>query len=133
VSGQASFGDPERPAAVRIYTGTSAPITVSGGGTFVGNLYAPRAPVTLTGEAEVFGSIFAGSVTATGDATVHYDRAILEAGDGCELPPPTMCGGCGECTGGEACIEGMCAACQDDGDCCAPLVCSDGVCGSLLI
>ena len=46
-----------------------------------GNVYAPRAPVTIAGFNEMRGSLFAGRVATAGDLTIHYDRSVLRAGD----------------------------------------------------
>lgn len=133
--GAAQFGSPDRPAATRIYVGGEGEIALAGAGDFVGNLYAPRAPVRTVGAAEVYGSVFAKQLFAAGEVSVHYDRAIQHAGDECIIPPPEVCYECGDCAGGAACIDGACGACQNDGDCCGPLVCDPGSgrCGHLLI
>jgi hypothetical protein len=94
---------------------------------FQGNLYAPSASVVLSGTGEVYGSIVANSLVASGSVAVHYDRSILRAGDGCE-PQPTTCRSCDDCNSSSACVAGECGACADDDDCCHPLVCRQGQC-----
>ena len=85
-TGVTSFGSVTRPAAVRIYVAGNSNVVLTGAGAFVGNIYAPRALVILTGFSDVYGSIFAGSFEAPGAVFIHYDSAILDAGNEC--PPP---------------------------------------------
>jgi len=132
--GLGSWGTRDRPAASRIYVGGDGDVTLIGASGFVGNVYAPRSRITAVGATNLYGSIFGRVIDMPGYLDVHYDRAILDAGDEC--PPPA--GGCGMCTascGDEACIGGMCAPCTSDMDCCAPLVCytATGSCGPLII
>jgi hypothetical protein len=157
-TGATSFGDVNRPAAVRIYVAGSHDVLLTGADQFVGNVYAPRANVVLTGYEQVYGSIFAGNFEAPGDATIHYDRAVVGAGKECPPdssgpdagappadagttsapdagsppPPPPSCQACGSCSGGTACVAGTCGKCGSDADCCSPLVCVGGSCGELI-
>jgi hypothetical protein len=87
-TGATTFGNVARPAAVRIYVGGSKDVLLTGADQFVGNIYAPRSNVVLTGYSDVYGSIFAGNFEAPGAVFIHYDRAVLEAGDECPPPPP---------------------------------------------
>jgi len=133
--GAGSFGERARPASTRIYVGGTGDVTVIGASGFVGNVYAPHARVTALGATTVYGSLFGRQIDMPGYLDVHYDRAILDAGEDCPPPPGgcEMCGGEG-CTDRTACIGGACASCRSDADCCPPLVCyPDGTCGSLLI
>lgn len=136
-TGSFGFGDPARPAATRVYVGGTGDVSLQGDSAFVGNLYAPRAPIRITGSSEVFGSLFGRRVESSGELEVHYDRAILEVGEDCpDIPPPT-CGACGDCSGGYACGEdGTCGeGCESDADCCDPFTCDPaaGVCRPVLI
>ncbi|HET9955826.1 MAG TPA: hypothetical protein VFQ61_15050, partial [Polyangiaceae bacterium] len=97
--GATRVGDPERAARLRIYVGSSSEITFPSAHV-AGNLYAPRADVTVTGVGDVYGSIFARNLTSADALTVHYDRAILNLGDQCPAPANTACAGCGECGAG---------------------------------
>jgi hypothetical protein len=122
-----TLGDPARAAATRVY--------VAGQTSFLGalalgaNLYAPASTFTALGQLSVSGSIFAGTVTATGPLAIHYDQAILGVA-GCEAPPAS-CASCHDCPGAApACNGGACGACMSDSDCCAPLVCQAGACVS---
>ena len=136
-AGTLSFGDPERPAATRVYVGGAGEVSLQGTSAFVGNLYAPRAPISFTGESEIYGSVFGRRVEAAGSLGVHYDRAILEVGEDCPDTPPPTCDRCGDCPGGYTCGgDGTCGTtCESDADCCDPLTCDvpTGVCTSILI
>jgi hypothetical protein len=133
LAGKGSFGSTSRPAATRIYVGSSADVVLVGASGFVGNLYAPYARVTSVGYAKVWGSIFANDFQVPGYADISYDRAITQAGQGCAAPPPTSCSQCGGCTGGLACVGGACGACTGDSDCCGQDVCQNGVCQGVVI
>ncbi|MEM9192753.1 MAG: hypothetical protein AAGF12_26500 [Myxococcota bacterium] len=134
VVGSASLGSEEHPAATRVYVGGTNEIQLTGGNAFVANLYAPEAPVAAVGSTDIFGSVFAKEFSATGRASIRYDRAILSAGDDCDIVPPEVCLACGDCSGGTTCVEGSCVGCRTDADCCEPQVCdvNTGRCGSLL-
>lgn len=53
--------------------------TLTGSTTFYGALYAPKAAITITGNAEVFGSVIAKTINVSGSAAVHYDEAVPAA------------------------------------------------------
>lgn len=127
VLGQArwTLGDTSQPVGVRIYVGGSGTLELAGGATFAGNVYAPRAELVTPASVEVFGSLFARRVVASGPLTVHYDRALLRGAEGCPAPGP--CESCLDC-GNQACVDGTCGECTSDTDCCAPLVCAAGTC-----
>jgi hypothetical protein len=126
-SGPLSFGSFRTPARARLYSGGAGTIQLSGGGTFAGNLYAPRAELVASAPIEVFGSLFVRRLAASAAVTIHYDTAILEAGADCEAPPPTSCNSCRDCPN-VACTQGQCAPCAITDDCCAPLFCIGGRC-----
>jgi len=50
--------------------------TITGSSAFYGALYGPDATITITGNAEVYGSMIAGSVDLSGSAELHYDEAL---------------------------------------------------------
>jgi hypothetical protein len=133
--GNASFGTKDRPAGTRIYVGGIQDITLVGAGGFVGNVYAPRCLVTAVGYAEVWGSVFARDFVSPGYANFVYDLAIQHAGDDCPepLPPGIDCSRCRGCTGGTACVDGVCTDCRTDEDCCGQEVCTYGRCATLII
>lgn len=126
-AGYLRMGRVSRPSKVRFYIGGDRGFTLAGVAGFQGNVYAPRAPVTIAGFNEMRGSLFAGRVATAGDLTIHYDRSVLRAGEDCpsEPPPAGGCTGCGSgvCLSTQACVSGACGMCRSDADCCAPFVC----------
>ncbi|MFO0651201.1 MAG: hypothetical protein U0326_33565 [Polyangiales bacterium] len=126
-AGYLRMGRVSRPSKVRFYIGGDRGFTLAGVAGFQGNVYAPRAPVTIAGFNEMRGSLFAGRVATAGDLTIHYDRSVLRAGEDCpsEPPPAGGCTGCGAgvCRSTQACVSGACGMCRSDADCCAPFVC----------
>jgi cytoskeletal protein CcmA (bactofilin family) len=122
------FGDPDAPARARLYLGGSGVTELSDSGTFAGNVYAPRADVRASADLEVRGALFVRRLAASGDVTLRYDAAILDAGDACPDETPARCASCLDCRSSEACVDGACGACTSDADCCAPLVCAGGRC-----
>ena len=136
-TGSVRLGDPERAAATRVYVGGSGEVRLTGGSAFVGNVYAPNAPITTTGGTEIYGAVFGRRVQATGSLRVHYDRAVLETGDACPPPPEDdECDVCGSCPDGLQCVAGSCLeACTSDADCCGPTTCNvaTGACEPILL
>ncbi len=132
-AGYLRMGGSSRPSGVRIYIAGANGFTLLGASQFVGNVYAPRAPVTIAGYMNLHGAIFAHDLHTGGDLDVHYDRTIVHAGDECPPDPtPATCAHCGSCRSSQACVAGACGRCRTDADCCDPLVCTAaGVCDSV--
>jgi hypothetical protein len=127
VGGAFLVGDTSNPANARTYVGGST-VNLQSAATLAGNLYAPKATITLGGTAPttLFGSMFAQSVSSGSDLTIHYDEAILAPSSACTTP--TTCSSCNDCNG-QACNGGTCSQCTQSSDCCAPLVCNpQGTC-----
>ena len=55
--------------------------TVTGSTQFYGALYGPSATITITGNAEVYGSIIARQVNESGSAELHFDEALMDNTD----------------------------------------------------
>jgi hypothetical protein len=137
------IGSPAYPALSRTYVGGAAKLKFSQDVRLAGEFYAgSSALVDWTANNEVYGAVFAGNFKASQVTNIHYDRAVLLAGQSC--PPPagsggtssggtgTTCNSCTECSN-QACVNGQCGgACTDSSQCCAPLVCSYGECISLV-
>lgn len=124
-AGYLRMGGTSRPSGVRIYIGGTNGFTLLGASRFVGNVYAPRAAVTIAGYMNLHGALFANDIVTGGDLDVHYDRSILRAGEACpEEPPPAVCRRCGSCRTSQACVGNTCGNCRTDADCCEPLVCA---------
>ena len=125
----AKLGDMNRPAALRIYVGGANDI-VFAGGEIGANVYAPNANVTLAVPTGLGGSIYAKNLH-TSAGGIHYDRAILKAGDKCGQP--TTCDKSSRsCHISATCNNGVCEKCKEDRECSAPLVCVTGACQPLL-
>lgn len=121
------FGSPSYPALSRAYIGGTAKIALSSDVRLAGQLYAANSSeLVWSAKNEIYGSIFAGSFHGSDVTTIHYDRAVLHAGDFCP-PDPKECGSCEDCHN-QACKKGECSACTGDSDCCSPLVCNNGSC-----
>ncbi len=121
------FGSPNYPALSRLYVGGDTKITLSSNVRLAGQLYAANASeLQWSAKNEIYGSVFAGNFHGSDVTTIHYDRAVLHAGDFCP-PDPEECGSCADCHN-QACKNGECSACTGDSDCCAPLVCNNGTC-----
>jgi hypothetical protein len=125
VSGMFQVGDQNNPARARTYVGGTG-VNLQNAATFAGNLYAPNANITLgsTAATTLYGSIFTGgSLNATSDLTIHYDKAILTPSLAPTCTIPTSCSSCNDCNG-QACNSTTCGHCSDSSQCCAPLVCN---------
>ncbi|NVJ16827.1 hypothetical protein [Myxococcus sp. AM010] len=83
VAGPLTLGSTATPSRVRVYVAGSNVLALSAGSTLAGNLYAPRAALSLSGGAEVFGSVFVRHVEASGPLRLHYDADIRDAGAEC--------------------------------------------------
>lgn len=121
----AALGDPDRPAALRIYVGGE--VTFVSGFQLGGNLYAPNAIFNAAGLSDVWGALFVKGVQIVDLFSIHYDSAILEL-DGCE-DPGGECGDCHDCLNPTpTCENGECVPCVTDADCCPPFLCNAGQC-----
>jgi len=79
--GNSSMGVPSNPKQMLVQMtptagGTIEAGTLTGSTQFYGALYAPNSPITITGNADVYGSIIAKSVNLAGSASIHYDQAL---------------------------------------------------------
>lgn len=83
LAGPLTLGSTATPSRVRVYVAGSNVLALSAGSILAGNLYAPRAALSLSGGAEVFGSVFVRQVEASGPLRLHYDADIRDAGAEC--------------------------------------------------
>jgi hypothetical protein len=138
-SGPGRLGNQARPSALRLYLGGSNPLTITAANPIAAQIYAPHTPVLVDSSlAALFGSIFAAQLETRGILGMHYDRAIIDAGEGCTSPRPTpaalvRAASCQPCPNGLAAVSGECGACARDADCCEPLVCANGACQPLIL
>lgn len=83
IAGLYDVGD--QAGRVRLYVGGSI-VSIAGGVELFGSLYAPHAQVSLVGAGVIYGSIFAGGLSALSTVAVHYDRSVSSSGESCETP-----------------------------------------------
>ncbi|HQY63426.1 MAG TPA: hypothetical protein PK141_18630 [Polyangiaceae bacterium] len=77
--GRASFGDPTRPEALRLYVGgKNAKLTLAGREAFHGLVYAPEAEVSFAGNATIDGALFARQLSYAGSLTVRGARVSTQ-------------------------------------------------------
>lgn len=85
VNGNATIGvvnDPTKMLFLLTATGSaSLQQEITGSTTFYGGIYGPNAFIDVAGDAEIFGSIVAGSVDMTGHAKIHYDESLQSITD----------------------------------------------------
>jgi hypothetical protein len=127
-----TLGNPNYPALMRVYVGTTGTLVFSQVAKIAADFYAMYAhPVSWSQAATVYGSVYVGDFIASQAAAIHYDRAALSAGQPCPTPPADAgtppCQSCSDC-GNQACVMGACGSCTDSSQCCAPLQCDNGVC-----
>ena len=121
------FGSPNYPALSRLYVGGTAKIALSDNVRLAGQFYAANSEqVVWSAKNAIYGSVFAGNFRSSDVTDIHYDRAVLKAGDECP-PGGGECGSCQDCHN-QACKNGVCGECGDDSECCAPLICIAGSC-----
>jgi hypothetical protein len=127
------FGSPNYPALSRLYVGGTAKIALSDDVRLAGEFYAANSEqVVWSAKNAIYGSVVAGNFRSSDVTSIHYDRGVLRAGDGCGGNGAggaggVECGSCQDCRN-QACINGVCGACGGDDDCCSPLVCREGSC-----
>ncbi len=121
-----SFGSTEVPAQSRIYVAGSSMSLGGSNLVIAGNFYLPNAAFSNGNPMTLYGSMFTGSYGG-GPLTVHYDTAVLSAGQECAVNAPdggaVACSSCRDC-GNQACVNGSCGACRSRLDCCSPYICS---------
>ncbi|AGC48444.1 lipoprotein [Myxococcus stipitatus DSM 14675] len=83
VAGQFLLGSPEAPARVRVYSAGTGALVISAGSVLAGNVYAPGAALNLSGNTEVFGSVFVRQIESSGGLALHYDEDVLSLGRAC--------------------------------------------------
>ena len=75
-----SFYNPSHvPANLQIASSYAAAngVTLSGGAGAYMSVYAPTTGVTLSGNAPIYGAVLGKTLTASGNAAVHYDTQLL--------------------------------------------------------
>ena len=152
VQASASFGNPSYPSRVRTYVGGTGDISLSAASSFGGNLYAPNSDIIFGASAEIYGAIFANSVSFSGSARIHFDTSVRYSEDDCDEPTetpdsgvnmslpdanqndsgannppdsgePIECMSCGDCPSTEACVIPEGATSGQCGACATDLDC----------
>jgi hypothetical protein len=77
------IGRSDHPSRTRLYVGGSGTIQLAGGSQLAANLYAPLAPIALSGGATVYGSLFANRLDQSAPVMIHYDVDVLRADLNC--------------------------------------------------
>jgi hypothetical protein len=132
VSQVVTLGNPNYPALMRVYVGTTGTLVFSQVANIAADFYAMYAhPVSWSQATTTYGSVYVGDFIGSQVTAIHYDRAALSSGQTCPPPPPGAgpppCQTCSDC-GNQACVNGACGSCTTDAECCAPLQCQSGVC-----
>lgn len=115
------IGSPNFPALSRLYVGSEKGLAFVSDWRIAANVYAPFGANLFAAGYTLYGSVFAGSFNGSGDAAIHYDRAVVSGGL-CNPPGQSTCTSCKDC-GNQACNGGACGSCTSDDQCCAPLRC----------
>lgn len=76
ITGQGIINETGQPGNFIIYY-TGSTIRLVGQASFSGAIYAPSAAVTMTGQADIYGSIVCGSTVDSGQAAIHYDKSLV--------------------------------------------------------
>jgi hypothetical protein len=122
-----TIGSPNYPALVRTYVGGTAPLNFSQNVNIGSEFYAANSSLlSWSASSAIYGAVFAGSFKASHDTVIHYDQAVLQAGQQCGQVPLDAGVGCSSCRDcqNQACVGGSCGPCTQDSDCCEPLFCN---------
>jgi hypothetical protein len=76
IGGAGFVNQGQKPANLTINSATTNEVTLSGSGAFFGTMKAPRAPFTASGSAGIYGAVVAKTLTLSGGASLHYDKAL---------------------------------------------------------
>jgi uncharacterized membrane protein YgcG len=140
-----AIGSPNYPALSRTYTGSPA-TTFNNEVTIGGFLYTAPGTLSITSPLTIYGGIFTGEADLYNALSIHYDGAVLAAGDSCAQPSKGGTGGsggsggsagaggssAGGASGGAAGAGGQvvpppeCTTCKD----CGNQACNSGTCGA---
>jgi hypothetical protein len=86
VTGGGSFGAPAAAARFRVWVASTTTVLFDGAPAVSAVVHAAGAQVTAPGGLPLSGSLLARTVAIGADSTLHFDRAILEAGTICGEP-----------------------------------------------
>jgi len=89
-TGQGIFNPTNNTGNLRIYSNSTAEIDLQGSSQFAGTIYAPRAPISLSGQTEVYGSLIGQVSIMNGAVGLHYDTSIPAQGEPEEIEVSTV-------------------------------------------
>ena len=76
MSGGGVWNTTNLPSNLAFVYGEPGSITMSGGSGAYMAVYAPNAPITVSGDGDIFGSIVGSTFTASGGSSIHYDGQL---------------------------------------------------------
>lgn len=76
LTGGSTVNSSLKPANLVFMLADGSSAKVSGGSDAAMVVYGPKASITVSGNADIFGAIVGNEVTATGGATIHFDEAL---------------------------------------------------------
>jgi hypothetical protein len=80
IGGQGCINDSKLARNLSIFGLSTNTITYAGLGQFIGTIYAPYAPVTLTGTTDAVGAVVCTNFTLTGTMGFHFDESLKSSG-----------------------------------------------------
>ncbi|MDC0714681.1 hypothetical protein POL68_39900 [Stigmatella sp. ncwal1] len=83
VTGSLLLGGGAKTPRMRVYIAGAGILTLPVDSAIEGHLYAPQVLLRLSGNAEVFGSVFVRRVEASNTALLHHDLDVLNAAGAC--------------------------------------------------
>jgi hypothetical protein len=101
LANKANVGAASHPASTRVYVGGSTGMTFGNDALLGGFFYVDPGRLKAKNKMELFGGMYARRIRAKNDVRVHYDRAVLKAGQQCPTPRP----GSGN-SGGDVGVDG---------------------------
>ena len=81
-SGNGALTNSSWAGALQVFTTTTSNCAISGNGDLRACVYAPNAKLTASGNGAIVGSFVAKSITASGNASFHYDEALRQLNTG---------------------------------------------------
>lgn len=78
LSGGTIANTSDTPLNLQIYYGGTDAIDLSGGSGSYAVVYAPNAPITISGGGDWYGALLSKSFTDSGGSAVHFDRSLLK-------------------------------------------------------
>jgi Flp pilus assembly protein TadG len=67
------------PANIKVRVASTAKVTLSGSSALYADIYAPQAPVHISGSAGIYGSAVGASLDITGGGGVHFDESLASS------------------------------------------------------